>query len=135
MAKLFLLAIATSMFALPAEPVRVFISDTQSWTVSGGFGSADGGGGGAVSGGARPQTVEVMNTFRKKCPEVVVTMREETADFIVLLDHEGGKGAIWKDNKIAVFTKAGDMIHSSSTRSLGNAVKDGCEAIKKVLTE
>ena len=55
--------------------------------------------------------------------------KQEKADYVVLLDHEGGKGLILHDNKVAVFNKEGDSIVSHSTRSLGNAVKDACEAI------
>ena len=47
------------------------------------------------------------------------------------LDHEGGKGLARKDNKWVVYNKDGDMIGSGSTRSLGNSVKDACEAITK----
>jgi hypothetical protein len=47
----------------------------------------------------------------------------------VLLDHEGGKDLISHDNKVVVFNKEGDSIMSHSTRILGNAVKDACEAI------
>ena len=55
----------------------------------------------------------------------------EKADYVVLLDHEGGKGYARKDNKVAVFSSDGDSIVSYFTRSLGNAVKDACEAIAK----
>jgi hypothetical protein len=51
------------------------------------------------------------------------------ADFIVRLDHEGGKGLLRRDDKVAMFTKDGDMVFSHSTRSLGNSVKDACQAI------
>jgi hypothetical protein len=47
------------------------------------------------------------------------------------LDHEGGKGLARKDNKVAVFNWDGDAILSRSTRSLGNSVKDACDAIMK----
>jgi PEGA domain len=49
----------------------------------------------------------------------------------VVLDHEGGKGLILHDNKVAVFKRSGDAIFSHSTRSLGNSVKDSCDAIMK----
>jgi hypothetical protein len=58
-------------------------------------------------------------------------MAKEKADYIILLDHEGGKGIVRKDNKVAVFRSDGDSVFSHSTRSLGNAVKDACEAILK----
>jgi hypothetical protein len=108
---------------------RVFVSDSQSWEISGGFGAVDGSGGGTAKGGARPQRAEIIKTFGERCPQVIVTIKQEKADFVVLLDHEGGKDLYRRDNKIAVFDKDGDAIYSGSTRSLGNAVKDGCHAI------
>jgi hypothetical protein len=96
--------------------------------MKGGLGGVDGDGGGSISGGARPQRVEIMKTFRQRCPEVTITLDKGRADFVVLLDHEGGKG-ILRDNKAAVFDRNSDLIHTSSTRMLGNAVKNACEAI------
>ena len=115
-----------------SDRTRVFITDSQSWAVSGGFVIFNGGGGG-VRGGARPQSAEIMKTFGKRCPGNTVTLKQEQADFIVLLDHEGGKHWIRKDNKVVVFNKRGDMIYSGSTRSLGNAVTGACTAIWKEL--
>lgn len=131
----YLLALTLTFAALGAaqDKPRVFISDSQSWEVSGGVagGGAAGVGGvaGGGSGGARPQTAEIMKTFNDRCPGVIVTINRERADFVVLLEHEGGKDLIRRDNKVAVFNKDGDMILSGSTRSLGNAVKDACGAI------
>jgi hypothetical protein len=52
------------------------------------------------------------------------------ADYIVLLDHEGGKSALRHKNKVAVFARvSGDSIMSKSTLSLGGSVQDACEAI------
>jgi hypothetical protein len=127
----FIAALSAGAFAADEKKTRVFVGESDSWQVSGGFGASSGGAGGAVAGGARPQTVEVMRTFGERCPEVTVTLNKEKADYMVLFDHEGGKGAIRKDNKYAVFDPDGDMIASGSTRSLGNAVKDACKAIAK----
>ncbi len=82
-----------------------------------------------MSGGARPQTVEVMKTFLQRCPEVAVTGDRAKAQFVVRLDREGGKDLVRRDNKIAVFDAGGDLLHAGSTRSLGNAVKDACGVI------
>ncbi len=70
-----------------------------------------------------------MKTFAERCPQVTVTINREKADYIVILEHEGGKDLILRDNKFAIFNKDGDMIESGSTRSLGNAVKDACSTI------
>jgi hypothetical protein len=108
---------------------RVFVTDSKSWELSGGFGGANGDIGGSQGGGARPQTAEIIKTFGQRCPDVVINNKQERADYVVLLDHEGGKATFLRDNKVAVFNHDGDSILSNSTRSLGNAVKDACAAI------
>ena len=118
-----------ALVASAAEKPRVFITDSKSWEISGGFVAGERGAAGATRGGARPQTAEIMKTFGDRCADVMVTNKQERADYVVLLDHEGGKGYARRDNKFVVFNKDGDMVRSGSTRSLGNAVKDACEAI------
>jgi hypothetical protein len=114
------------------EKARVFITDSQSWEVAGGGGGTAGGFGGASHGGARPQTAEIIKTFGERCPDVVVNNIEEKADYIVLLDHEGGKSVFQHKNKVAVFARvSGDSIVSKSTLSLGGSVQEACEAIGK----
>ena len=112
------------------EKVRVYVTDSQSWAVGGGGGGDGGLFLGTIQGGARPQTAEIVKTFNQRCPQVIVTMRQDRADYIVVLDHEGGKNILRKDNKIIVFDKEGDAIFSGSTRSLGNAVKNACQVIR-----
>ncbi len=114
-----------------AQNPRVFITDSESWEISGGGGGSSAGFGGATRGGARPQTAEIIKTFGERCPNVTINNRQEKADYVVVLDHEGGKGVLRRDNKVAVFNSDGDSIFSHSTASLGNAVKDACEAITK----
>jgi hypothetical protein len=108
---------------------RVFITDSESWQIMGGFTANERHAQGYIAGGARPQTAEIIKSFGEKCPDCIVTIDREKADYIVILEHEGGKGALRKDNKFALFTKTGDAIKSGSTRSLGNAVKDACKAL------
>ena len=112
-----------------AQKARVFISDSQSWEMSETLAVANGTFAAHSAGGARPQTAEIIKTFGERCPEVIVNNKPDKADYVVLLDHEGGKGLVKRDNKMAVFNKDGDSIVSHSTRSLGNAVKDACDAI------
>ena len=118
-----------------AKP-RVYITESQSWELKGGGGGAVvkgvGGFGGSFGGGDRPQTAEIIKTFHKRCRGCVVTMKKERADYVVILDHEGGKKFIQKDNKFVVFRQEdGDAIKSGSTRSLGNAVKRACSALMR----
>ncbi len=131
MFRIFWSAILTVLFSSALfcqQGPRVYIADSQSWESGGGFAASRDGGAGGFHGGARPQTVEVMKTFQQRCPKVTITSEKSKADFVVLLDHEGGKG-LSRDNKIAVFNSQGDLIKTSSTRVLGNAVKDACSAI------
>jgi hypothetical protein len=111
--------------------IRIYVSDSQSWEMIGGWGVANGAGGGHESGGARPQTAEIIKTFNQRCPEYTVTNNRDRANYAVILDHEGGKGALRHRNKVAVFNRGGDAIFSDSTRELGNSVKDACAAIAK----
>jgi len=109
----------------------VFVTDSKSWEISGHSGGADGAFGGETHGGARPQTAEIIKTFGEKCKEVTVTMKQEKANYVVVLEHEGGKSWMRKDNKVAVFNQDGDSIVSHSTMSLGGSVEDACKAINK----
>jgi hypothetical protein len=128
--KLSILLLAGCAAVFAQDKPRVFVTDSDSWQMSGGFAgaSSDGSGGvaGSSSGGARPQTAEIMKTLGERCPGVIVTINREKADYILILEHEGGKEFFLRDNKVALFKKDGDMILSNSTRSLGNAVKDVC---------
>ena len=126
--------IAFTQTAAPTTPVdraRVFITDSQSWETQGGGGGSSSGFGGASHGGARPQTAEIIKTFGERCPEVVTNNIQVKTDYIVVLDHEGGKGFLQHRNKVAVFTRVtGDSIVSKSTMSLGGSVQDACQAIR-----
>jgi hypothetical protein len=110
---------------------RVYISDSQSWLMSGGFGAANGAAGGAVRGGSSPQTVELIKTFGQRCQDVTVTEDKTRADYVILFDRESFKGVLRRRDKIAVFRRNGDVLYSNSVRSVGNAVKDSCQAITK----
>jgi protein-tyrosine-phosphatase len=115
-----------------ADKPRVFITDSQSWE----YVSNAGGGGGAFashgSGGARPQTAEIIKTFSERCPQTITNNKLEKSDYVVVLDHEGGKGVLRHRNKVAVFNRiSGDSIVSKSTLSLGGSVQDACEAITR----
>ncbi len=132
MLTVFALAMLTTLVASAQSKnegrARVFVPVSDSWSIGGELASFDEGGVGEVSGGARPQTAEIVKTLHERCPKLIVTRKVERADYILVLQHEGGK-FVRKDNKYAVFNADGDAIESGSTRSLGNAVKDACSAM------
>ena len=114
------------------EKPRVFITDSQSWEVSGSSGGSSAGFASQTHGGARPQTAEIIKTFGQRCSEVVVNNKQDLADYIVVLDHEGGKGYLRHRNKVAVFAHiSGDAVMSHSTLSLGGSVEDACNGISQ----
>jgi hypothetical protein len=115
-----------------SEKARVFITDSQSWSIAGASGGGGGAYGSTVAGGARPQTAEIIKTFGERCPQATINNIQVKTDYIVLLDHEGGKSVLSHKNKVAVFARvSGDSIVSKSTLSLGGSVQDACEAILK----
>ncbi len=110
---------------------RVFVTGSESWEMRGSGGGSGGNWGASSAGGARPQTAEIIKTFGERCPEVTINNRQEIADYIVVLDHEGGKGYLRHRNKVAVFERlSGDVVISHSTLSLGGSVQDACEGIR-----
>ena len=126
-----LVVLSIASFAQNNKP-RVFITNSQSWEVGGGGGGTTDGFGTAGGGGARPQTAEIVKTFGQRCPAVVTNNIQKNADYVVVLDHEGGKVFYEHDNKVAVFERVtGDSIMSKSTFSLGGSVQAACEAITK----
>ncbi|HYX00290.1 MAG TPA: PEGA domain-containing protein [Candidatus Elarobacter sp.] len=114
----------------PQDKARVFVTDSTSWEMSGHSGGSNAGFGGEVHGGARPQTAEIIKTFGERCPQVVTNNIQANTDYVVVLDHEGGKGLLRHRNKVAVFNRvSGDSVVSKSTLSLGGSVQTACEAI------
>jgi hypothetical protein len=114
---------------------RVLVTDSQSWETRGSS-SAGGrrngwGASSSFSGGARPQTAEIIQTLKQRCPQITVTSRLDKADFVITLDHEGGKALLTHHIKIAVFNRDRDVIFSKSTISLGNSVKDACRVMSE----
>lgn len=81
--------------------------------------------------GSDPQTVEAVKTFAQRCPDVGVTVDRNKADFTVLVGHDSHRPSWRRRNKLALFDRTGSLIFSTSTRSMGNAVKDACQAIPK----
>jgi hypothetical protein len=123
---------SSSSPASDGDKPRVFITDSQSWEMSAYGGGGAGGGGSMARGGARPQTAEIVKTFGQRCPQVVTNNIQSKADYVVVLDHEGGKSFVRHKNKVAVFARVtGDSVVSKSTVSLGGSVQDACEAITK----
>jgi hypothetical protein len=121
-------AVATPM--AEQDKPRVYVTDSNSWSTQGSAGGSNGSFAASSSGGARPQTAEIIKTFAERCPQVIVNNRADASNYIVELDHEGGKSVFAHKDKIAVFVqKTGDSIFSKSTLSVGGSVQDACAAL------
>lgn len=117
---------------------RVFIEQSDSWEIESDpvVSATDKKGrvtisGGETKGGAKPRTAETMKRFNEQCKTCIVTMYKDKADFIVRLEHEGGKDLFNKDNKLAVFNRDGDLIASGSFSRPRKAVEVACNAIEE----
>lgn len=120
------------MVKVPAEKARVYVTDSQSWEMNSAAGGGGGGFGSVGSGGSRPQTAEIIKTFGERCSDVTVNNIRQKSDYIVVLEHEGGKSVLLHRNKVAVFARlSGDSVVSKSTYSLGASVQEACEGIRK----
>ena len=114
------------------ERTRIFITDSQAWSAVFSFGIVTGTG--ILAAGSSPQTVEVIDDFAKHCPAVALTSNKDNADYIVLFDRDGAgkaKSSLARADKIAVFSRNGDLVFSGKTRRVANSVKDACVALSK----
>ena len=114
--------------AKSAEHPVVFVQPSDSWKVD----SSIGGGGNVIigtgHGGKEPQTAKIYQLLqhRTECVGVAPNMIEEKANYLMLVEHGGGKGNRW-----AVSNKDGEVIGSGETFALGNSVADACKAVMK----
>src|ERR1700760_827815 len=92
-----LAVVCLSIAAVAADNPRVYIEDSQSWEMKAGVGASDGSLGGTAGGGARPQTAEIIKTFGERCKNVTINNRRDKSDYVVVLQHEGGKDLILRD--------------------------------------
>jgi hypothetical protein len=121
-----------SQFLRAEDKPRVYVTDSTSWETRSAGGGSAAGFGGASAGGARPQTAEIIKTLGQRCPGVISNNQLLASDYVLELDHEGGKGLLAHKDKVAVFVRTtGDSIFSKSTLSVGGSVQDACNAIMK----
>lgn len=123
------------LFVSAQEKPRVFVQ---------GKGSQDVNSDGAAAGGhhwgtwgsrttidSHDESMEVTKDLQKDCSGVIVTLNSSNADYTVLLNRESKKnrGLLRSNNQIEVANKAGDILGTGDTHSVGNATKDACKMI------
>lgn len=124
-------AMLAAVAAVAAEKPRVFITESQALNLTNDAAAGDAKSALSFTGGNSPQSQDVIRSFTQRCPQVIVTADREKADYLVRLDHEAVSPAtpFVHGNKVAVFDKKSDLVYSSSTRILANAVRGACSAI------
>ncbi len=130
---LFVLAIALSANA--QDKPRVFVQGKGSENVSSN-GSGVGGHHWATWGSkstidAHDESMEVTKDLQKNCTGAIITINEANADYIVMMNRESkqNRGLLRSNSQIQVANKAGDVIGTNATHTVGNAAKDACNLI------
>ena len=114
---------------------RVYLSDTQSWTASGGFARSSSIPEGKLYGGYDPELADIYQGFTSDCPAVVVTQEKSKANYAVLFDKGTSKkgltglGGLVKVNKVTVLSPGGETVFSQAAHSADAVVKQTCDAI------
>jgi hypothetical protein len=114
---------------------RIFISDSESWTESGGFTNSTG-----VVPGYNPEMVDIYQDFTSDCPAVAVVQEKADADYAVLFDKGAGKkgltglGGLVKVNKVTVLSRSGETLISQASHSADAAVSMACNAVTQKAT-
>jgi hypothetical protein len=75
--------------------------------------------------------MEVTKDLQKNCSGVMLTINESNADYTVMMNRESkqNRGLLRTNSQIQVANKAGDVIGTNATRTVGNAAKDACNMI------
>lgn len=130
----FLLFLTIAVSANCQDKPRVFVQGKGSQNVSSN-GSAGGGSHWAAWGSkstidAHDESMEVTKDLQK-CNGVTVTINESNADYVVMMNRESkqNRGLLRSNSQIEVANKAGDIIGTNATHTVGHASKDACNLI------
>ena len=114
--------------AKPSHGPVVWVQPSDSWKVSSSVGGDRNVIVGTGHGGKEPQTAKIYQLLqhRADCLGLAPNMIQEKADYIMLVEHGGGKGNRW-----AVSNRDGDVIGSGETFALANSISDACRLVMK----
>ena len=130
-----LLLTAIALLANAQDKPRVFVQGKGSENVS----SAGGGGGGRHWGSwgskstidSHDESMQVTRDLQKDCSGVIVTISQANSDYIIMMNRESkqNRGLLRTNSQIQIANRAGDILGTSATRTVGNASKDACNLI------
>jgi len=117
MKKLSALAIAFFVCATTCQPqahkVRIFLTGTDQ----------------TLGNSSNVSAAEIGKGLDKHCPEVVLTIEQQKADYL-LQARDTGAGAARKPYKFTLFDATSDRVFSTETSRLDSAVKDVCAFVR-----
>ena len=75
--------------------------------------------------------MEISKDLQKNCGGVTVTVNASNADYTILMNRESKKnrGLLRSNSQVQVANKAGDVLGTNATHTVGNAAKDACTMI------
>ena len=127
--------VAIALSANAQDKPRIFVQGKGSENVS----SAGSGAGGRHWGtwgskstiDAHDESMEVTKDLQKNCAGATVTINQANADYTIMMNRESkqNRGLLRSNSQIQVANKAGDIIGTNATRTVGNAAKDACNLI------
>jgi len=134
-APLMIFVFAWVLCASAQDKPRVFVQGKGSEDVN-----SDGAGGGGRHWGAwgsrstidsHDESMEITKDMQKNCSGVIVTLNQSNADYTVMLNRESKKnrGLLRSNSQVQVANRAGDILGTNATHTVGNAAKDACELI------
>jgi len=132
---LLLLLVTIAVSANAQDKPRVFVQGKGSENVnsngSGGGGRHWGAWGAKSTIDSHDESMEVTKDLQKTCAGVTVTINQTNADYIVMMNRESkqNRGLLRSNSQIQVANKAGDVLGTNATRTVGNAAKDACNLI------
>src|SRR5439155_7661012 len=134
-APLTIFVFACVLVASAQDKPRVFVqgkgSENVSSNGSGGGGRHFGAWGSKSTIDSHDESMEVTKDLQKNCSGVIVTLNQANADYTVIMNRESkqNRGLLRSNSQIQVANKAGDILGTSATHTVGNAAKDACELV------
>jgi hypothetical protein len=111
-------AVAFFVFAGTCQPqdqkVRIFLTGTDQ----------------TLGNSSNVSAAEIGKSLNKHCPEVVLTIEQEKAEYL-LQARDTGAGPARKPYKFTLFGHSGDRVFSTETSRVDSAVKDVCIYVQK----
>jgi hypothetical protein len=113
------------------EKPRVYITDRDSWKVSGWLVASNGMVVAREDARVVREHTENVKTFHAACPGVTVTENKEKADYALVWDRTNWNETAWTghQNNLALYDRNGDLVWSGASHRMQTAARDACRAI------